>query len=87
MLVIKSCVDTPNGVMVTVEPTIGSDETKTKVFEGVEKRQMVYGEDQYYNQDKMVQDAFSFLNNDQREFIMTGIDPEEWEELFKYEEG
>ena len=29
-----------------------------------------------------IQVAFSDLNEDEREFIMTGITPEEWEEMF-----
>lgn len=33
-----------------------------------------------------VQDAFPTLNADQREFIMTGITPEEWEAMFGSEE-
>lgn len=27
----------------------------------------------------LVQDVFPFLNDDQREFLMTGITPDEWE--------
>jgi len=30
----------------------------------------------------MIQDAFPTLNADQREFIMTGITPEEWDAAF-----
>lgn len=33
-----------------------------------------------------IQVAFDYLSADQREFIMTGITPEEWEELFPEEE-
>lgn len=33
----------------------------------------------------MVQSAFSMLGADDREFIMTGITPEEWVETFKDE--
>lgn len=29
-----------------------------------------------------IQKAFHFLNDDEREFLMTGITPEEWKELF-----
>lgn len=32
---------------------------------------------------KPVQEAFSCLNADEREFIMTGITPEKWNEIFK----
>lgn len=31
----------------------------------------------------LVQDAFYFLNADEREFIMTGTPPAVWDELFK----
>ena len=31
----------------------------------------------------LIQYAFSFLNREEREFIMTGITPKEWNEMFK----
>lgn len=31
----------------------------------------------------LIQDAFSFLSPEEREFIMTGITPEEWKMIFK----
>ena len=31
----------------------------------------------------MIQDAFPFLNADEREFLMTGFTTEEWDEMFK----
>jgi hypothetical protein len=30
----------------------------------------------------LIQDAFPMLSADEREFIKTGITPEEWEEMF-----
>lgn len=33
-----------------------------------------------------IQDAFFFLNADEREFLITGITPEEWAALFKDDE-
>jgi len=36
---------------------------------------------------KFIQDAFNFLTPDEREFLMTGITPEEWAETFKEEEN
>ena len=41
-----------------------------------------------FYQDKLglIQDAFPHLNFEEREFILTGITPEEWDELFKYDE-
>jgi len=34
----------------------------------------------------MIQNAFSFLNPDEREFLMTSMTPTEWDELFKARE-
>lgn len=31
---------------------------------------------------KMIQDAFPMLSAEQREFIMTGISPQKWNEMF-----
>lgn len=33
-----------------------------------------------------IQNAFSFMNADEREFLMTGITPSEWDTLFPPEE-
>ncbi len=35
----------------------------------------------YYASDQSIQDFFPFLTADQREFILTGITPEEWNKL------
>jgi len=34
----------------------------------------------------LIQDAFPHLSDDDREFLMTGITPEEWDEHFSEEE-
>ena len=34
----------------------------------------------------LIQDAFPTLDADQREFLMTGMTPEEWQEIFGAEE-
>jgi len=34
----------------------------------------------------LIQDAFSHLSRDEREFILSGIHPDEWFELFKDDE-
>jgi hypothetical protein len=39
-----------------------------------------------YAQGSLIQDAFPFLNADEREFIKTGITPEEWDNMFGGEE-
>lgn len=38
--------------------------------------------DDYYVKGMLLQDAFPLLPAEQREFIKTGITPEEWEEIF-----
>ncbi len=35
----------------------------------------------YYASDMRIQDFFPFLSADQREFILTGITPEEWDKM------
>jgi hypothetical protein len=35
-----------------------------------------------YNQGAMIQDAFPFLSAEEREFLMTGIRPDEWKRIF-----
>jgi hypothetical protein len=35
-----------------------------------------------WESDTLIQNAFPNLNADQREFLMTGILPEEWDEMF-----
>ena len=45
--------------------------------------------DEYFNGDahgRMIQDIFPDLDPSQREFIMTGITPEEWDSVFPEEE-
>lgn len=39
-----------------------------------------------YAQGALIQDAFAMLSPEDREFIKTGITPEEWEALFAREE-
>ena len=40
--------------------------------------------DRYYSGNGCVQDVFPTLDADQREFIMTGCTPAEWESLCEY---
>ena len=39
-----------------------------------------------YNNGALIQNAFPHLTPDQREFYMTGITSEEWDDLFKTED-
>lgn len=48
-------------------------------------RQIVEGFERY-DEGVLIQDAFPFLTPDEREFMMTGITPEEWDRLFGEEE-
>lgn len=56
-------------------------DNKSLIFEGIEEIQMQAGI-HAYNAGLKIQHAFPFLNADQREFLMTGITSEEWDELF-----
>ena len=39
-----------------------------------------------WNNGEFIQDAFNNLNNDEREFVKSGITPDEWDYLFGGEE-
>ena len=43
--------------------------------------------DRYYGGKECVQDVFPHLDADQREFIMTGVTPAEWQWLCDHNEG
>lgn len=36
--------------------------------------------------DQRIQEAFSFLNDDEREFILSGLTPDDWNRIFKNED-
>ena len=38
--------------------------------------------DKYYNERMLIQNAFPNLSPEEREFIKTGITPEEWDAMF-----
>lgn len=46
-------------------------------------QQMEEGWIRWTVQGNMVQDAFPFLSSSEREFLMTGITDDEWDQLFK----
>ena len=69
---------TPFGVDVVIGRTEMS-------FPDVTIEQMELGEDAYAA-GAYIQDAFPFLTPEQREFLMTGITPGQWDELFAEEE-
>lgn len=39
--------------------------------------------DTYYSSGEVIQNVLPHLSADEREFIMTGITPQEWAEMFK----
>ena len=38
-----------------------------------------------YNSGKLIQEAFGFLNADEREFLVSGLTPQEWNAIFPKE--
>ena len=68
--------------------------TKKSEFSGIEHTiELPIGENIYelgifyHNNGLHIQDAFPQLDDDQREFILTGITNEEWEEMCGDEDG
>lgn len=49
------------------------------IFEGITESTMSQGFARY-NQGALIQNAFPFLTLDQREFLMTGMTPEAWDQ-------
>ena len=63
--------------------------TRQSIFTGIERTvDLPITEDQYerWRNGELVQNAFPQLNADEREFLMTGCTPEEWDEMFGEEE-
>lgn len=59
--------------------------TKTSIISGVTRtKDIPVTEEQliYWNSGMLIQRAMPDLTDDQREFIMTGITQEEWDELY-----
>lgn len=58
------------------------------VFPGIEFDQMEMAMRRYYRDNLLVQQAFSFLNADQREFLLSGLLPDQFDEFCRsLEEG
>ena len=66
---------TPFGVKISVWPG------RELLFEGITVEQMAQGLYAYKRGNKLVQNAFHFLSTSQREFLMTGMTDEEWDQL------
>jgi hypothetical protein len=71
------------GVEVTVDRGIYAG--RSAIFPGITEDKMNEGYARYRGGD-LIQRAFPFLNADQREFLMTGILPEEWDAMWAEEE-
>lgn len=67
-----------NGIVVEVL-------NKIMVFEGVTIEQMIEGKTAY-DKGALIQHAYPFLTAAQREFLITGMTPEDWDAMCKFEE-
>ena len=67
----------PEGIEVATE----RDWEKIILFQNITVESMQDGMKDYES-GSLIQDAFDFLNADQREFLMTGMTPEDWKEMF-----
>lgn len=56
------------------------------IYVGHSTEVLLRGKHAYEVEGKHIQDAFPFLTDNEREFILTGITAEEWDELFGEEE-
>ena len=56
--------------------------TNTMELPITEERLNNWKRDRKTNRTLLIQDAFPDLNHEQREFIMTGYTPEDWDEIF-----
>lgn len=59
--------------------------TRTSSFSGVTRTMdlpITSGMVEAYNKGALIQEAFPHLSDSQREFYMTGVTQEEWEEVF-----
>jgi hypothetical protein len=63
--------------MLITRTSLLSKLTRTKEFPTVTEEQL-----ERWDHGELVQNVFPDLSDDDREFIMTGITPEEWDELF-----
>ena len=59
----------------------GHGPTRTAVFD-IEPQEFNRRYAEYRTNGLMIQDAFPDLNEDEREFMLTGITPAEWDVLF-----
>lgn len=68
-----------DGVDVTVKPAFGGEDvTMTLPMTAAD----FFGCFNEWQAGKLIQDAFPMLNADQREFLMTGLTPEQWDKIF-----
>ena len=70
---------------VEVEVISGMNAGRIATFPGITERQMIKGAADFAK-GALIQRAFPFLSADQREFLMTGIYAEEWDEMWAEKE-
>lgn len=84
MILNHDTMNTEEGLLVHVYPLIG--DPVTMIFPNVTIEQMSEAYHEYHHGGKFIQEAYNFLNTEQREFLMTGLTPEKWDELFPEED-
>lgn len=84
MVTPKGVFAAPNGNVVVLSPSqlTGKEHSMELPMTVTEYRRAM----EHYNRGALIQDAFPRLSPAQREFLMTGITPEEWESLKAEEE-
>ena len=73
-----------SGTVNAMEIALTAEEVNT--FLSMESHPVLGGSVKWVVPGKRIQDAFPNLSPDEREFLMTGITPQEWDELFGEEE-
>lgn len=68
--------------MIVVRPSVFSGEVRAMNLPTVTQERL----DRWESEGLNIQDAFPELTDDEREFILTGMTPEEWDEAFPEED-
>ena len=67
---------------ITLTDLFGKRKSMIFIFSAMELRHSYYN----WKSGQLIQDAFPYLNSNEREFIMTGLNPDEWVELMGEDE-
>ena len=68
-----------------IKTSIFTGRTHRMIFKSIDQDEFDTRLSYYLNNVILIQDVFPELTNDEREFIMTGITPEEWEKFINNE--